>query len=260
MKNYHFDTEIAVLVGVEEAVLYQNILFWCEKNKANDRHFHDGNWWTYNSTKAFSELFPFWHPKKIERLLSKLTEEGLIESGIYNENKYDRTKWYAVVSLSIGQDCPDHSTELSNGVDESGEPIPYINTDSKNTDKKQSLSDYEIFVRHINQKTGKKYRGDDKSKRQFNARVKSGYVIDDLKKAVDSMCEAQYHKENGFQYITPEFATRPDKIEMYLNAGKAEEDNPYKNILGYDPVMHKNPNLRPRLSPNGTAMTYERKW
>jgi uncharacterized phage protein (TIGR02220 family) len=142
--------------------------------------------------------------------------------------------------------------------------------DKKNNEEEQvkkkketsypSSTDYELFVRHINQKTGKKYRGDDKSKRQFNARVKSGYVIDDLKKAVDSMCEAQYHKENGFQYITPEFATRPDKIEMYLNTGKAEEDNPYKNILGYDPVMHKNPNLRPRLSPNGTAMTYERKW
>ena len=58
--SYHsFNTKIAKKLGMVEAVLLHNIQFWIEKSKANNKHFYKGKYWTYNSAKAFSELFDY---------------------------------------------------------------------------------------------------------------------------------------------------------------------------------------------------------
>jgi hypothetical protein len=56
---HSFDPKIAERVGVNAAVLYQNIVWWCAKNAANRHNEHDGRFWTYNSVKAWAELFPY---------------------------------------------------------------------------------------------------------------------------------------------------------------------------------------------------------
>ena len=47
--QHTFDIDIAAKYGVEEAILLNYFDFWIQKNEANDRHFHDGLYWTYNS-------------------------------------------------------------------------------------------------------------------------------------------------------------------------------------------------------------------
>ena len=56
---YSFDVSIATEIGVDEAIMFQNLVFWINKNQANQKHYHDGRYWTYNSQQAFCELFPF---------------------------------------------------------------------------------------------------------------------------------------------------------------------------------------------------------
>ena len=56
---HSFDIEVAKKYGITEAILLNNINFWIEKNKANEINFYDGYYWTFNSKKAFSELFPY---------------------------------------------------------------------------------------------------------------------------------------------------------------------------------------------------------
>ncbi|MBR5299836.1 MAG: hypothetical protein IKU36_06265 [Bacteroidales bacterium] len=90
-----FDTEVAQDVGMAAAVLYKNIQYWCEKNRANGMNEHDGLFWTYNSLKAFRELFPYMSEKTIRRALEKLEENGYIKVGCFNEDARDRTRWYA---------------------------------------------------------------------------------------------------------------------------------------------------------------------
>lgn len=94
--NHHFNTEIAKQYGLEEAILLENLYFWVKKNKANNQNFHNGYYWTYNSVKAFNELFDYITPSKISRALKNLETNGLIKSGCFNTNKYDHTKWYTV--------------------------------------------------------------------------------------------------------------------------------------------------------------------
>lgn len=95
MKVYQFDTEIAQLYGVDNAVMIWNLSYWIEHNRANGMHFHDGRTWTYNTVDAFTKLFPFWSRGQIRRILKSLEDSGVIVTGNYNQSARDRTIWYA---------------------------------------------------------------------------------------------------------------------------------------------------------------------
>lgn len=126
--NHSFDVATAEKYGVEEAIFIENMRFWLDKNKANERHFYDGRYWTYNSAKAFAKLFPYWSASQVNRIIKKLETEGVLVSGNYNQSAYDRTKWY-----SLNEEI--HFTNPSNGNDEIEKTL--IRTDSKpevNTD------------------------------------------------------------------------------------------------------------------------------
>ena len=44
--NFHFDGAVAEMYGVDGAVFISRLQFWIEKNAANDRHYHEGRYWT----------------------------------------------------------------------------------------------------------------------------------------------------------------------------------------------------------------------
>jgi hypothetical protein len=156
-ETHYFDTEVAKRYGVNCAVLLQNLWHWVRKNEANNKHFHDGFYWTYNSTKAFQELFPYLSQRQIETALKKLRDEDVIKTGNYNVVAYDRTLWYAITEK--GKSIL-HSGEMDiankgNGNDTEGKPIPNINTDNKltniNTDikKKERKTSYDEILSTI---------------------------------------------------------------------------------------------------------------
>lgn len=131
--EHSFDIEIAQDYGIETAIILKHLYFWIEKNKANDDNYFEGKYWTYNSVKAFSDLFPYMTEKKIRNTLIKMEEHGLIITGNFNKSQYDRTKWYALTdkaySILLKRDF--HFAKKENGSSTDGEPIPDINTDSK---------------------------------------------------------------------------------------------------------------------------------
>lgn len=146
---------IELVKSTDKAILIHNIAHWIEVNKANNKNFYDGYFWTYNSTTAFSKLFPFWSSDKIQKLLKNLENNGYLKSGNYNKIAYDRTKWYTICDCKlieiyklniekthkpkskIGQM---HSADLPNGIGQSSEPIPDINTNINLKKKKKEKS------------------------------------------------------------------------------------------------------------------------
>ena len=129
---YHmFDIEVAERYGVNAAIIFNNLGFWIEHNRANGTNYHDGRYWTYNSIRAFSELFPYLSARQISSALSKLEEDGLIVTGNFNTSAYDRTKWYAFTDYgdSIYKKCEMETSKKSNQNGGNVEPIPDINTD-----------------------------------------------------------------------------------------------------------------------------------
>lgn len=127
MSRHSFDPEIAGRVGLNAAVIYQNILWWAEKNAANGKHQYDGFWWTYNSVSAFSDLFPYLTAKQIRTALDKLVQEGLLVTARFNKSAYDQTKWYAPTCLGGETDLP----VWANEADQKGKPIPVNKPDIK---------------------------------------------------------------------------------------------------------------------------------
>ena len=96
MRELSFNIEAARRFGVDGAILLQGMAAWISKNRANERHFHDGRWWTYNSKAALARLFPFWTEKQIRRIVNALTAAEAILQGNYSDGSYHNTTWYAL--------------------------------------------------------------------------------------------------------------------------------------------------------------------
>lgn len=137
-----FDVAVANDAGIIAAILFQNIAFWCQHSIANGRNYYDGEYWTYNTNKAFCELFPYMTSKSIRTALQKLIECDLIITGNYNDKPYDRTIWYTLSKKgkSIFQKGQMELPVGANGIAQKGEPIPYINTDINTDINKDSCS------------------------------------------------------------------------------------------------------------------------
>lgn len=113
---YVFDIDIAAEFGVNEAIMMQNFAYWIGKNAANDKNFHDGRYWTYNSVEAFAKLFPFWNAAQVRHILKNLIDKGVLIKGNYNAVGRDRTCWYAFTD-AICQKYYSHLIKLTNGFD-----------------------------------------------------------------------------------------------------------------------------------------------
>lgn len=73
---------------------------------------------------------------------------------------------------------------------------------------------YSDFISIFNRITKRDFKGDEKSKRQFNARIKEGATLEEFENAITVCSKDPYHIENK-QYLTPEFITRSDKFQKY---------------------------------------------
>lgn len=129
--HHYFDIDIATKYGINAAIILQNLGHWIKRNEANESNYYDGYYWTFNSRRAYKELFPYMSKWQIEHAFKKLIDEGLVITGKYNEMKYDQTLWYALTEKAKcilhfqSMEC----AEMQNGNSKNGKPIPNINTD-----------------------------------------------------------------------------------------------------------------------------------
>jgi hypothetical protein len=135
--EYSFDVLEARKYGVDEAIMLKNFKFWILKNKANNRHFYDGRTWTYNSHDSFTKIFDFWTESQIKRILKSLISQGVLITGNYNETKYDRTLWYALVN----EKSLSENSQMENSVSTNPKVKTAITTytDNKPNDKPDSI-------------------------------------------------------------------------------------------------------------------------
>ena len=126
--NYVFNAEIARKFGVNEAIFIQHLYWWQEKNKADNRNFYTteisrpngektqvSGYWTYNSMKSFTEIFPFWTHRQIQTIIESCRAKEIIYTTQLNRKKYDKTLWY-LLSEPVA--------EMLNAISENVKPIP----------------------------------------------------------------------------------------------------------------------------------------
>ena len=124
--THQFEVELAKGLGIEEAVLIDKFVGWIQYNRANNKNYFDGRTWTFNSAKAYADIFPYMTESKIKRVIARLVELGIITKGNYNENQYDRTNWYAFTDEgnALVQKYYFHCSKMTNGKVQNEPTIP----------------------------------------------------------------------------------------------------------------------------------------
>lgn len=237
--QHHFSAEIAKKYDIITAILLDNFYYWTVKNKANEKHFYNGLYWTYNSKKAMCEWFPYLNERQIDYALKKMVANNLIVSGNFNENKYDRTLWYAITNfgLSILQNCEMYNniyitntntnTIKENNTKESQEQSP-LNSQNEQVATTEDLEvwfskTYEIYPRKV---------GKVQAKTTFAKKLKGLSREEAKKKAVGiyKMLQRQielWKKENDWQGRKLEHIPY---FSSWLNANIEDNKNNIKGV------------------------------
>lgn len=243
MSEWHsFSVDVACKVGVNAAIILGNIKHWCKKNKANGKHLHDGLYWSYNSIKAFSELYPYLGKGAIDNALKKLESGGYVKVGNYNKTAYDRTKWYAITADGLALFGEEPFTEdethftkqeikepqTGNPSGQKQEPIPDIDqlSTSSQPDITPTADEPPIveIVAYLNEKSGHNYSP--KAKGTIKAISKAWGLNPDktseerlamFKKIVDNMC-IRWIGTTMEQWLVPSTIFRECHFDDYLNA------------------------------------------
>ncbi len=216
--EHHFNTEVAKKHGVFQAIFIHHIAYWILKNQTNGKNFIHGYYWTYNSTDAFSKQFGYFSQPQIKRIIKKLEEDKIVRSEVLNKIGYDRTKWYTIIDLDIVRIYQIHCTKSSNGLNGMNQPIPDSKPNSKPNNNKEDYSWYLKFINEVFKSKRKTFK-----KEKLIARLKT-FSKDEIKRAILKASKSEYHIENGFMYLTPEYFTRNDEnIDKWVNAPEPKQ-------------------------------------
>ena len=228
MKVHHFDIQEAEKYGLREAIVLYNIRYWLEKNIANKTNFKNGRVWTFNSYKAFTELFPYLSESQIKRSLNNLVKEGILIKENHNKLGFDRTNWYSINEAKYASN--DDSSPLDKNDqrvdesvqrwDESDRPIPNNKTHIVNTDTK-----YIRWVELWNELHGTSLRLTEQKQKQIKARLRN-YTPEEIGIAIRNRLEDTWLNTDGKEYLGNwnAFWRNDEKVERYLN--RTDDESP----------------------------------
>jgi len=96
-----FNIEIAKEYGLDCAYFLQNIYYWIEKNRAENRNFRNGNYWTYSTIEEFEQHLGCFTKRQLKYIINKLKEADLILIEQFSEGQAYRTYWYALTGKAL---------------------------------------------------------------------------------------------------------------------------------------------------------------
>lgn len=223
--HYILDIEIATQYDVNVSLFLQNIAFWTKTNIANEQNYYDGYFWTYNTIKAFSELFPFWTVSQIRTTIQRCINEGLLIKGKYNKTRYDQTLWYALTEkglklfkLPICQKSQMKLSEVTNEVVRNSKPIPDINTDIT-TDIKNSCPSKD---ERVDTPDNFDYFWSIYPKKQKKQDARKSWIKKKCEEHLVKIIEdINYRVNNQWKGIAKNYIPNPD---VYLNGARWEDE------------------------------------
>lgn len=90
------DVDLAAKLGLNEAIIVQQLNYWLQINKKAGRNLVEGKHWSYNTIKDWHDQLPFLSEKTIKRAIDNLKDKGILVTGNFNKEKFDRTLWYTI--------------------------------------------------------------------------------------------------------------------------------------------------------------------
>jgi len=151
--------------------------------------------------------------EKLEFLTNKSTKTGRMIT-ICNWDSYQITK-------------DEHNNEANKQVTKTQQRGNKEVTTNKNNKKEKNDNNQRTyigdFINGFNIIKNSKFKKTEKVKHQLNARLKEGYSIEEILTATKACFNDEWHKKNP-KYLTPEFITRSDKLQKYLNDARIQDN------------------------------------
>lgn len=96
-KTINFDTKIAEVLSINQAIFIQKLYNFIKVNEITDRQYQDGMYWFKSTLDEWKERdFPFWCKKTISNIIDRLEKQGILITANHNKIRFDRTKWYSL--------------------------------------------------------------------------------------------------------------------------------------------------------------------
>ena len=87
----------AEVLGVNEAIIVQQIHYWLNINEKAKINFYNGRYWTYNTYENWQKTnFRFLSVPTLKRIFKKLEDKKILIKDNFNKKKYDRTLWVTI--------------------------------------------------------------------------------------------------------------------------------------------------------------------
>lgn len=143
--HHSFDIDLASQYGIEEAILIHHFQHWIRHNKALNRNFHEGRYWTYQTLDEIEAHFPYLSKESVRAALHRLCTgkgrrskkddvdfEPVLIKGNFNRTPFDKTVWYAFSNSFYERE----TSQMEKGglPDPNGQPptpIPHTITNTK---------------------------------------------------------------------------------------------------------------------------------
>ena len=100
--QHNFNTKIAKMFGLPQAVIFQNIWYWVKRNELDNKNCFEGRWWVYGSVREMSERFNYLTQNQIRKAINDLVKGEMLIKGNFNKTAYDRTAWYSLTDKGYG--------------------------------------------------------------------------------------------------------------------------------------------------------------
>jgi hypothetical protein len=96
--------KLAVLIGLNESIVIQQLHYWIQKNLDKQDHIKDGRVWCWNTYEEWRvNNFPWWSDATIKRAFQSLVEIGIVIKDRHNKRSFDRTGWYTIDYDALAQ-------------------------------------------------------------------------------------------------------------------------------------------------------------
>lgn len=95
---------------------------------------------------------------------------------------------------------------------------PLVQVQEKGEEKEEYTIDYQALLDFVNKTFGRNFKViTDKVKKAYKKLLKDGYKKEDILNAIKNCKDNDYHKQNNYQYCTPEFFSRAETIDKYAD-------------------------------------------
>jgi len=159
-----------------------------------------------------------------KKTLDDLIEFGFVKIVQESKNQYQSK----IIALSKIDNASDKALDKATikASDTIDRQINKLTNTQINPTKVEPIN-FDILLNYINEKTNRSFRTINKNvQAKYKARLKDGYTKKDIQTAIDNAVKTDYHKEKGFKYLTPEFFSRADKIDLYSQTTEKEYVSP----------------------------------